>query len=237
MINIAIIDDELVFTNELHDKISSYLLKSDKEFKIMEYQSPEKYVIDVFKNKSYYHIVFMDIDMPNINGIELSKKMYEAGLHSIVIFVTSKENYVYDAYGLNVFGFICKRDINRFLKKKLFDCFHHISKYEKIEFRYPEGSLCLFKTDISYIEMIDRKIYLHTLNDKYQIYYKVLSDLQDRLGSSFFLINRNCIVNLEHIKLCSDYVIINDNNNTYLDISKNKIKKLKEAYLTFNLEN
>lgn len=110
IVNIAVCDDkqasldiiqkELVkAANNLNITIETYLYMDGNE------------VVDLICNsKEDFDILFLDIDMPNISGLEVAKKIRNAGSDIILIFISAHEQYVFESIDYNPFKYIRKKD-------------------------------------------------------------------------------------------------------------------------------
>ena len=96
MLKIAVVDDEIVFVESLINKITAVCEKLNFEFKIDKYSNG----FDILENYSKYHLIFLDIEMPSIDGIATAKRINELkGSAEIpfIVYVTSHDELVFDA--------------------------------------------------------------------------------------------------------------------------------------------
>ncbi len=105
-INTLLVDDE----QEALDSLE-ILLSSNSQINIIKKITNP---LDVFSNISYYEIdlIFLDINMPNVNGIELLEKIREYNTSIKIIYVTAYSNYALEAIKNNVFSYLLK-PVNR----------------------------------------------------------------------------------------------------------------------------
>ena len=110
MLKIAVVDDEIVFVESLINKITAVCEKLNLEFKIDKYSNG----FDILENYSKYHLIFLDIEMPSIDGIATAKRINELkGSAEIpfIVYVTSHDELVFDALKSFPYSFIRKSKI------------------------------------------------------------------------------------------------------------------------------
>ena len=122
--DIAICDDEKIF----REQIISYLLKYNNKFNIFEYYNG----YDLLESEKIFDIIFLDIEMDNINGMIVAEKLRERGVSSIIIFFTSHHEYVHDAFKVKAFRFLNKPIDKVKLVEAILDAETEILNTEKI---------------------------------------------------------------------------------------------------------
>ncbi len=108
MINIAICDDDTIFLSIIKNEIEVELLKNKLDFYIDTYDNSEKLLEIV--NSINYDLLFLDIDMPNITGIELVNNYFNKSDIGIV-FVSNRDDLVFDALRCQPINFIRKQHL------------------------------------------------------------------------------------------------------------------------------
>lgn len=109
MIRIAIVDDE----KDMLDMICQVLgqcINEDKEVKICRYTSGEAFLSEMDKGQKF-DILFTDIQMSEISGIEVGKKIYSTWPHIYIIFITSYTEYAAESYAIEAYQYILKQDL------------------------------------------------------------------------------------------------------------------------------
>lgn len=101
MITLAV-DDRLSIAQQIRDKMTGI----DPEGTHMAGNDPAEMLVSVEKNKP--DIVWLDIEMPGMNGLEMAAKIKGASPDSNIVFVTGYPEYAIDAFGMHVSGFVLK---------------------------------------------------------------------------------------------------------------------------------
>lgn len=178
----------------------------------------------VFLKKAMeYELVFLDIDMPNIDGLMLSKLLCEHDIN--IIFVTAYEDKMIQAFGKNVIGFVVKDNLNNGLSKLLSDLSIQATK-PYLMLQYKETEIKIYFEEIVYISYYLHDINFHLLNQEdILIKDKNLKDFEMLLNDDFMLINRSTIINLAYAR---NY----RNGNVYLmekklPVSRRRAKELQ----------
>lgn len=230
---IAICDDE----KEVRDLLAGKVKKLCPEANLCFYAD----AAGLLSAEEQPDILFLDIQMPGINGIEAAKELRGHNEKTTLIFVTAVESYVFQAFDVGAFHYLVKP----FSDEKFEEVFRRaVSQQQKIEEFFhekQEEKYLLVKSgskhvrvlcrDIVYAEVFNRKIVLHTLEEEIE-YYGKITDLEKELGEDFFRPHRSYLV---HFK----YIVKYDASMIYLErgramISKRNYPEFVMAYLRYN---
>ena len=158
-------------------------------------------------------LVFLDVEMPGLTGIECAKSIADANPKTIIIFVTAHAEYMSEAFELYAFDYLVKpfkveriyqtlqriRDIgfskeeNRQRKKINLD-----KGLEKLLVRHKEGIDFVDINEISLIQRENRSTVIYTAKESYTT-SDSLSELEEKLKESFFRCHKSYIINLSMI--------------------------------------
>ena len=105
MINIAVVDDELEACNTLKSSLDLFKNKINEEFKIEIFNDPQIFLMHF---DSQYNLIFLDIEMDKINGIECGKAIRKIDKSVIIIFVTNAAKYAIQGYEVEALDYIVK---------------------------------------------------------------------------------------------------------------------------------
>lgn len=174
--------------------------------------------------KIKYDIVFLDVDMPFQNGIELGKTIKAIVPRTIIIFYTSYPQYAIDAYDCEAFHYLLKPcDRNKLApildraQKKLF------LARKKITVGYKNKIETFFISDIYYVEYLHKHIIYHLEHTKIECLGKI-SDVYDELNEfGFYQVHQGYIVNFD--KVCrfeKDFIILSNGTKVMVSVRKRK---------------
>lgn len=196
MIRIAVCDDEELMLLTLKAQINTYMEHQNDEFQVFLFLSAEA----LLKSKDTFDIVFLDIQMDGMTGMEAAQKLRERGSNCFIVFITVLKDYVYTAFEVEASDYLLKPVADN----RLYRTMDRILNY--IECRV-ENSLIIKKEtwlktirfeDILYCEAINRKIFVHTKREHIDYYHKI-GELEKQLGRDFFRCHRSYLVNLRHV--------------------------------------
>ena len=215
---IAICDDE-----PLHiDKIRSILLDEETD----NYTKPANLFNAITAGKRY-DVLFLDIMMPEIDGISLARELRELDEDMLIVFITSKIEFMQTGYEVKAFRYLLKDQIDtglpkiwKDIEKELLDRAdtYFTYEFERKTYRYP----C---RDILYLESNLRRIILHTNRDTATLYGK-LDDLAIKYPM-FVRIHKSFLVNRRHIHSISAGMVVLSNGDV-LPISRKYADSLEE---------
>ena len=166
-----------------------------------------------YLNSGQVDLVLLDIEMPGMTGIELTKKLRNRPL---IIFTTAKSDYAVEAFELNVVDYLIKPiTLARFLQaiekaKEVLDSNKQEVKIEDKEFVFVKDNGILKKLnvdDILYLEAMGDYVKVHT-PQKFHVLHSTLKSIEEKLPTNKFLrIHRSYIVALQKIDFIQDGII------------------------------
>ena len=183
----------------------------------------------ICNNKEDLDILLLDIDMPEITGLEVAKKIREAHSDIILIFVSSHEQYVFDSIEYNPFRYIRKNRIEKELPIALKAAYSRIEETvdEYIVAKAEDSEVKIKYSDIMYFETVARKVEIHLSNGKVFAVRKTIKELYEELkDSNFIRIHSGGIVNAKYIDEFSNYDITLDNGEVLI-VSRRQLKEVK----------
>lgn len=168
---------------------------------------------EIVDNDTVYDLAFLDIQMPDFDGITVAKKLRERNAKVVIFFVTAFDEYQDEAMDLQAFRFFEKPfDVQR-LYASLDKALQHIDETYIDLFLHNDGEdKKILVDDIVYIRRDNRKIILRTKDDKEYVTKRDLNQWLEELPNTFFYqVHKSFIVNMHYITKNSYSVIwLND---------------------------
>ena len=228
MLKIGLCED-----NEIqHNQILSFLetISLPKHTIDSFYKGNDLYnsIQEAMKDKEPYDIVIMDIDLPDGNGIKFSKQINVFSPHTIIIYMTSYEDYVSDVYDTEHIYFILKKNYQKYLPHALSLANEALNKQRRASLKifWNKEEYNILQKDIFYMERQLRTTFIVTPTHIYSTSEK-LEDLLKRLGETFAMSHRSFIVNLKMVQeITKDSALLVD--GTSIPISRSYYKALKD---------
>ena len=109
MIRIAMCDDETMFLQTYQKKVSELFQEHNVDCKIDTYTDARRFLEDC--EKTSYDLIFLDIDMPGLSGIQLASKFRDKGLDTTLVFVSSHDDFVFETFRYNAYRFVRKNKL------------------------------------------------------------------------------------------------------------------------------
>lgn len=231
-VKIALCDDESKFLEELGKQLVRYASENKIVFQIDCFESGDKF-LNCYSEHKDYDIIFLDIQMPGMNGIELAKRLREYNDNIIIIFLTSLLQYALDGYRVCALRYLMKplsyTKLSRELNEILLELKNAKDNYLIV--KNDNGVYKIRYEDVIYIETYGRNTMLHT-KVKNVLSYKTLKYFEKQLDNRFFRCHSSYLVNLEEIITIEQFDITLSNGDV-ISLSKNRKHNFSEKMAEF----
>ena len=226
----AVCDDETEMRDDLAEKI--VLLSPGAD--IATFSSGN----ELLESTEVYDIIFLDIGMKGIDGMQTAKKLRSNGCNSAIIFVTAFDDRVFDAFDVGAFNFLVKPvSIEKFsevLKKAIESRIvpPELKPNDRyISVRTGGISTKLALSEIIYAEVFNRTVVLHTKGGNVD-YYGRITELEECADNSFFRCHRSYLINFRYIDSYTSSEITMTNGDKVI-LAQKRYSELVKAYLQF----
>lgn len=217
---IAICDDEEEYIRDVERHINQYCFEHGVTVEIYKYNNGK----DLLEENVKFNIAFLDIEMDEMNGIEIGRRLQKSNPEIVLIYVTAYEHYLDDALDLGITRFFSKPiDSQRFYKG--FE--RAINKADNAEIIFHikdqhNGNVTIRSNDIVYVEITGRKTKVVDKNGKEYYSRDNIKDWQKKLSKSYFISpHHSFIINSNYITYFQkDYIKLNDKYTIPLAYSK-----------------
>ncbi|GAA0181071.1 LytTR family DNA-binding domain-containing protein [Clostridium sediminicola] len=223
MISICICDDEKMQRKDLKSIISMQFQLKGIEFSVVEYENGEDLLSVIRKDRNSYDIIFLDIEMNKINGIETARQVRLLNDTAIIIFITGFSDYVFDGYEVKAFNYVMKPYRQEKIVDVLFKALKQVYK-EQNDFFMVQSSRNAYKinyNDIIYFVSDKRRIKVITSGENIYEFYEKLDDIEKKLPQFFVRIHQRYLVNL-------NFVLSIENN--FIEIKDEKLPISRRRY-------
>lgn len=225
---IAICDDDNSYRDEIQNYVNDYFKSKDLDCDISLFSDGK----EVAECGRVFDIVFLDIEMDNLNGIETAKILNCKNRHTVIFIITAYHKYLDDAMDLNVFRYIDKPiDKERFFKglEKSIALINN----NDLTFRTVDNELItLSKNDIICVEVMKKKVTVSTVDGDFVAREK-MDFFRNNLTASYFAIpHKSYIVNFNYVKkFRRDEIELN--KNLIVAIAPKRQAEIKKQFIKF----
>lgn len=231
MIRIAICDDEPLFVDKISALAERYKNEVNSSIVISKY-TDGKNLVENIKN---IDLLFLDVEMPNVDGFQVAKEIRKLELDCSICFLTSICEMGYRGYEFDAVDYIIKPvNYNRF-------CNVISSEIEKIKKK--RSSIVIFQvkskklkqiniTDLVYVEAKGRKCIVNCIDFEFLVGEKLKAIQKKLIKYDIFKPHRSYIINLWKVKDYDRRNITMD-NESIIPISRRRYKKFREHYYNF----
>lgn len=228
---IAVCDDDTLMLEQILKYVKAYFDKvCVKCPEIACFSDGEALLSD----KGEKDILFLDIEMPGINGIYVGNELKRKYKNIIIFVVTSYPEYLDDAMRFQVFRYLSKPlDVQRFFRnmKDAMNLYNAITVKVPIETR--QGVHTLLASSIIMVEAFGRKVIIHSTIRDFESVHNMQYFLELLPKNRFFQTHRSFIVNFEHV-MDFDHTLVHMAGGLFSAyLTKRKYSAFKEAYLLY----
>ena len=233
MITIAIVEDQKTDQDLLKSFVDTYKTDYGGDFSLKFFSDGQSFLEQY---KSDYNIVFMDIDMPGINGFDTAVELRKKDSKVVLIFITNLNKYAIKGYSVNAFDYISK-PVNYFAFSTMFKRAITKADTEKAFEAIISSNGSITKVDITsitYIEVRNHQLIYHTDNEDIFSWASMSSIRDEYLKKGFAMANISTLINLRRIHcLNGSEVILDDENKTKLYLSRSQRKDFAMSFTEY----
>lgn len=234
MLNVAICDDEMDEIEKLEGILENISSQHGIHVELEDFLSGEKLLKQMEQNNIRYDLIFLDIEMKHMDGLDTAKRIRELDERVYLIYVTGFESYALKAYEVHPYHFILKPISVEMIEKCFLKVYKNLSSEASYyEYRYKKDYYKLPMSDIMLFESDRRRINIYLADGSIFTYYDKLSLIEEKMKNRkavFWRIHQSYLVHVKYIRhKAFDYVVLMNGQKYY--ISENRRKEINEQYL------
>lgn len=198
MIRIAVCDDEKEMSDKLSALASGFFREKNMETVLVRFSCGE----DLLRYDVPVDILFLDIQMKGMDGMETARKLRKRGFKGFLVFITVLKEMVFASFEVQAYDYLVKPVKERQFKKTMERLFASMQNAREANLLVQKGyeSRILSQDEIVFCEIIDRKVYLHLASLEVIDYYERIDRLEKKLDGRFFRCHRSYLINLKYLK-------------------------------------
>ncbi len=229
MLLVAVVDDDREELQELAGYVKDYFDRADESYVIHQFNDGVEFI----RSREMYNIVFMDIRMGELDGLDAARFMRIVNKEAQLIFVTHMAQLAIKGYEVDALDFIVKPVDQIAIDRVLDKAMKKIDKSMEASFalKTSDGIVSVSSSDIYYVEVYDHDLIYHTTQGNYKV-RGTLSDVKEKLDDRHFIqCSRSYLVNMRHIKsVHKDYVEV---NGEQIQLSQSHRREIEQRFINY----
>ena len=231
-LNIAICDDKKTDCRILESLLYACCNKMKLNIRTNIFSCGESFLTS--HEKQPYDIVFMDISMDTMDGIQTALQLRAFCTDTFLVLVTAFIDYVLEGYKVNAMRYLMKDT----LESSIAECMDAIllkMRTAQVTFSFMDGERRLCTDSILYVESRKHKsifFCMEKTRKTHEIYCKLDAIEQKLSGYGFLRIHKSYLVNMKHIRKISNYTAFLDTGEE-LAVPRPRFQKAREAFVAY----
>lgn len=224
---VAVCDDEQIFVND----VTAKLKEQSVDCEISQFLSGE----ELLNTSLEFNIIFLDIEMTGINGINTAFSLRELGFDGIIIFLTSHTEFMPDAFKVKAFRFLDKPLNSEKFNEAFSEAKKEIANTNHILLSDKGRTVYLKLTDIVYLEAYGDGTYIFDKLGKVYDTDKPLKYWKEQIGSEhFYQIHKSLIVSFIYVSdISKDGKVTMKTAKQPLDISRRNLVSFRKSFFDY----
>lgn len=236
MYHAAIVEDEPEILSHLKNTLANSF--SERHINVaFDIFSSGLGFLSMFEEHYHYDMIFLDIEMPEIDGIEICRRIRKIAPESLVIFISNKDELVFQTFEVQPFRFIRKRHYHQQLPLLMDALILRLESQKKQVIQITEpisGDIYSFEIQqICYVEAQRKNCCIVTNTGTSVLRCKFMDIESQLLPYHFIKVHRSYLVNYRYIHYIGR-TSLKLSNQMEIPISKSKLEDVKQQFLTFS---
>lgn len=224
---IYLCDDELKMQEELLGRVKKLLPDAVTEV----FSSGEQLLEQLERQEC--DLLLLDIDMPELNGMEVASRLAGLPQKPLLVFVTGHDELVYESFQYHPFGFVRKQFLDAELERMLSDCGAELEQTKRhFNFRMEGKEVCLLLSELLYFESEGNYVRVYTNTAEYR-FRSTIAAVEASLGKEGFLrLHKGFLVNQSAIRLFGAEAVELTDGRT-LPVGKTYAEEAKQQFMRY----
>ena len=214
----------------MKDFVSDFFRKKNREIDCKMFAGGRELLV----YEGHIDILFLDIQMKDIDGMETARKLRADKFQGFLIFITVLREMVFQSFEVQAYDYLVKPiEETQFEKtmERLYTAMCSASEDSLLVQKGYQGRV-IRRDEIVFCEIIDRKIYLNLVSDEVIDYYDRIEHLETKLNGHFFRCHRSYLINLKHLKGYKKGIAYMD-NGCEIPVSRLRSREFTDVVLQY----
>ncbi len=208
----AICEDQVTSLNFIKENLTMLFEMQHIDIRLDTYTNGNE-LIDVMNRKARYDILFLDIEMPHISGMDVARMLRKSNPDIYIVFITNREDQVYESFEVKPFRFLRKSHFSQEVPAMVKALSTELKKLDSLSIPVKElHSGIIYNLNVNkiiYIEVQGRYCHVITTKDDFEFQYKLKDLIEQLSGQGFLQPHRSFLVNYRFISsLQKDTVLL-----------------------------
>lgn len=232
LIKIGLCDDEAYIHKEISKIIEKYQNERKCSIEMFSFFTPR----ELLETEKEIQILLLDIDMPQMDGIEAAFRLKEQGRNCKIIMLTSKLERFKDAFKIGAYRFVTKPVDVKELEEALDDARSTLLGYAQTELKFGAVPCKVFQHQIDYLQACGDYVKIH-VGEKVCESTRPLKSWKEELDSRLFVeCHKSYVVNLKSVKRIERDSFLLENGEKIL-IARRRRGDVVRAFAEFDIRN
>lgn len=229
MFRIAVCDDEVTLSSWIEKIILQYEKSKLEVFQVDVYYTGEE-LCNYLESGVYYDLIFLDIELKLLNGIEVGKKIRDELKNegTQIVYISAKNSYAMELFKVRPMDFLIKPLKPVYLEETVMKAMELSERTSKL-FQYKQGHELhkIQVKEILYFRSLNREIRMVTKNSNIEFYGTLEKIFEELEKYRFFYCHKSYLVNYNHI-INFEYTKLTMSNQEVIPISQPKRKLIRD---------
>lgn len=227
-VNVAIVEDELGYADELQDYLKRYGREIGERFDVTVYTDGED-IVDDYRS-GMHDIILMDIEMKSMDGMTAAERIRETDDDVVIMFITNMAQYAIRGYQVDALDYVLKPISYFAFTQRLGRAMERMRRREEkyVMITSKNGTSRVPLSSIQWIESSGHRLTYHTTVGPYESTTQSMKDVEAQLSADgFFRCNKGYLINLAHVQSVENgYAMVGFDR---VAVSRSKQRELLDA--------
>ncbi len=232
IVNIAILDDEEESLEKTRRETEQFFAGKEIPFRIQTYGSPKWFVYSLPEEPA--DIYLLDIEMEQMSGLEVARKLRERYPDPVLIFITNHVEYAIPAFEVNTYRYIPKAQMAEMLPKAYESLLPLLENKDMEYYAISKGNSAtrLYYKDIYYLKKEGKYVVFISKGREARVRDSLIHVYKELNSDRFLMIDKSYVVNIQHVmQLYSREIIMR--NQISLPVSAPRIGQVRRAVMDY----